>query len=592
MSSTEGFEEADKLQGRWMADGITEKPEAKPREIKYSVEDKPPFWQALLLILQHVLTVSGALVIPSLIARESGGTAEDSRHLVSVSLLAMGFGTILQANRRVGSGYLCTAVCGAEFVPASILAIKLGGYGMLSGMLVLTALFQACCVPVITRLRHLFPVEVTGVVIFMTGISLVKYSATGFLGIHDKEFFVNGGAMLVAMLTLALLVTACVWGRGVVRQYALLAGVIGGGVLSHFINAAPTSPDAVVTQASLFAVPLPGLNGWSWNPALMGPFLIAGLCSVLGTLGNITACQKINTVNWRRPDMGRLSRGVLAESLGNLMGGLFGSAGLGSSASSAGLGLATGVTSRHIGTGVGLGYIILAFFPGLISRFAELPGPVLDACLVFSVSFIMLAGLQIFLSRMIDIRKTFVIGFSIVAGLYVEMNPGAFHSLPSGAQPFFSSALSISAIVAIVLNLIFRLGMKRTEELRLEPKNDYFTAVKDFLESRGATWGMRRDVVSRAEFALLQYVEMVSELPETPASILIAASFDEFHFDLEISYTGKLIDLCNEMPSLEEDVAEEAWIAGMAGSLVRRHADKVSGVQQGDLAKTRLYFEH
>jgi len=564
----------------------------KPLGIKYGVEDRPPLWQAVLLILQHVLTVSGALVIPALIAREGGSTAGEASHLITVSLLVMGIGTLLQANRRLGSGYLCTAVCGAEFVPASILAIKTGGLPLLSGMLIITALFQALLVPIVTRLRSLFPVEVTGVVVFMTGLSLVRYSMGGFLGTVGGQVFVNGGAMGVSVLTLAILVTACVWGRGVVRQYALLIGIAGGVLLAHFLMPAPISSDGIMGKLPVFAIPFPGQRSLAWNPALLGLFLIAGFCSMLGTLGNVTACQKINTVDWRRPDMPRLGRGVLAEALGNLAGGFFGSVGLGSSASSAGLSLATGVTSRCIGTGVGLGYIGLAFFPGLISRFALLPGPVLDACLVFSISFIMLAGFQILMSRMIDARKTFVIGFSIVAGLFVEMNPAIRGSASAALQPLLGSALSISAIVALTLNLLFRLGVKKTAELRLGEESDHYPVINRFIEEQGAAWGVRKDVIDRAGFAILQYVEALSGMRTRPDAIGVKAHFDEFHLDIEIAYPGKQVDLPVVMPSPDEMLADDAGVTKMAGYLVRRHADRVSTDQSGDTVRVRLSFDH
>ena len=566
--------------------------DSKPLGIKYGVEDRPPLWQAALLILQHVLTVSGALVIPALIAREGGSTAGEASHLIAVSLLAMGIGTLFQANRRLGSGYLCTAVCGAEFVPASILAIKTGGLPLLSGMLIITALFQILLVPVVTRLRSLFPVEVTGVVVFMTGLSLVRYSMGGFLGVVNGQVFANSGAMGVSVLTLALLVTACVWGRGVIRQYALLIGIAGGVLLSHLLAPGTNPSPGIVGGLPVFAIPFPGPRGLAWSPALLGLFLIAGFCSLLGTLGNVTACQKINTVDWRRPDMPRLGRGVLAEALGNLVGGFFGSAGLGSSASSAGLSLATGVTSRCIGTGVGLGYLCLAFFPGLISRFALLPGPVLDACLVFSISFIMLAGFQILMSRMIDARRTFVIGFSIVAGLFVEMNPAIRGSASAAWQPFLGSALSVSAIVALVLNLLFRLGVKKTAELRLDEEPDHTPAIHRFLEEQGAAWGVRREVIDRAGFATLQYVEALSGPRTRPDAIGVKARFDEFHLDIEIAHPGRRVDLPMVMPSPDEMLADDAGVAKMAGYLVRRHADRVSTEQQGDTVRVKLAFDH
>ena len=85
---------------------------------------------------------------------------------------------------------------------------------------------------------------------------------------------------------------------------------------------------------------------------------------------------------------------------------------MGQSTSSAnvGLSIATGATSRRIGFACGGILIVLAFVPKLAVLFAIMPSPVIGALLFFAASFMIVAGVQILTSRMMDARKTFVVG--------------------------------------------------------------------------------------------------------------------------------------------------------------------------------------
>ncbi|MBE9592833.1 MAG: xanthine permease, partial [Proteobacteria bacterium] len=93
----------------------------KPPELVYGVEDKPPLLTYLLLGLQHVTIISIGLILPVVIVRAIGGTPEQTEFFVSMSLLASGVGTILQALKKkgIGSGYLCPSICGPSYLPAS-----------------------------------------------------------------------------------------------------------------------------------------------------------------------------------------------------------------------------------------------------------------------------------------------------------------------------------------------------------------------------------------------------------------------------------------------------------------------------------------
>lgn len=54
-------------------------------------------------------------------------------------------------------------------------------------------------------------------------------------------------------------------------------------------------------------------------------------------MGDITTCQKINDVEWKRPDMKNIGGGILSDGLSAIVSGLVG--GMGQSTSSSNVGL-------------------------------------------------------------------------------------------------------------------------------------------------------------------------------------------------------------------------------------------------------------
>ena len=54
--------------------------------------------------------------------------------------------------------------------------------------------------------------------------------------------------------------------------------------------------------------------------------------------------------------------------------------------------------------------ILLAFLPKLAAVFAVMPDPVMGAILVYVACYMILAGIQVITSRMLDARRIFVVG--------------------------------------------------------------------------------------------------------------------------------------------------------------------------------------
>jgi len=98
-----------------------------------------------------------------------------------------------------------------------------------------------------------------------------------------------------------------------------------------------------------------------------------------------------------------------------------------------------------------------------------MPPPVMAAALLFTAMFIMIGGVQIISSRILDPRRTLVIGMGMTAYIVVAVFPAAFTGVPGWMEPLVTSPLVLATIVALFLNLVFRIGIRRTVALEIEP---------------------------------------------------------------------------------------------------------------------------
>lgn len=560
--------------------------------ILYGVNDRPPLLASLLLGLQHVSIYCISLTIPLLIVSHVDGPEADAAFLVSMCLLGGGIGSMLQALRRgpVGSGYLCPQVCGPSFLSASTMAYASGGLALLAGMTVLAGSAESLFSRVVNRLRVLFPAEVLGLIVAMVGITVVHMAGESFLGMDHGETAIDLPEMAVAVWTLALMVGLNVYSKGRLKLFCALLGMLVGYATAYFAGMLPMDQIHAHLDAPWFALPLAHHEGFGFNVHMVLPFIIAMLCSSLKSVGDLTLCQKINDPEWSRPDMGSIRKGILADGLGCVVAGLLGGMGQSTSSSNVGLSLATGATSRFIAFSMGGIMILLSFCPKLAVIFAFLPRPVIGAVLLFALSFMIVAGIQIIMTRMLDARKTFVVGLSMIFGLMVDMMPQAFEGLPEALAAVFSSSLSTATISAVVLNLIFRIGIRRSVSEAILP-GDAPAKVFSFLEHAGKTWGANRRTVNRAAAAISEFLEAMEGTEEGRRTVDLVASYDEFSIRMELRYTGDPVHL-PEQPPIMEDLGGEATIGSQfAGHMVRYYSGRVKEDLDGTDNLLVLTFE-
>ncbi|STE83853.1 putative purine permease [Escherichia coli] len=92
-------------------------------DLIFELEDRPPFHQALVGAITHLLAIFVPMVTPALIVGAALQlSAETTAYLVSMAMIASGIGTWLQVNRYgiVGSGLLSIQSVNFSFVTVMI----------------------------------------------------------------------------------------------------------------------------------------------------------------------------------------------------------------------------------------------------------------------------------------------------------------------------------------------------------------------------------------------------------------------------------------------------------------------------------------
>ncbi|MBU8543176.1 MULTISPECIES: solute carrier family 23 protein [Roseomonadaceae] len=550
----------------------------------------PPgiLWPAAL---QHIGLGSVTLVFPLIVADAAGADPGMLSSYLSLAMLALGIGTLLQAWGRhgVGSGFLLPSVFTAIYLPPTLIAAQLGGLGAVAAMTLVAGVTQVLLSFAVKRLRPWLPTELVGLVVLMIGVSLGLLALRLMLGFGPG---MDRGTDDLPATAVALLVIigATIWGGPRWRPVAVLAGLVLGfathvaGVLAM---GGTLLPVPVAWHLPHWPVAMPALE-WTLLPG----FAMGALACLVRVCGDVVACQRATDPQWRRPDYGQMRAGALADGLGTCMAGLLGVPGVNSYTASVGLAIATGVTARRVGLAVGALWIGLALVPGAAAVVLAVPRGVLGAALFFAAAFIAVTGMGIVTQRLMDARRTLVVGVALVIGLSYDAAPQIFVGLPPAARLLVSSSLVLAMVVALGLVAAFRIGTAQQRRLVWRPE-DGAAVLQDFAHQSGAAWGARAEVVARLEAALEEVAQALPGLLAPGAAVELAARFDEFNLDVTLRWAGEALLPADGSPPSLEDAEDAALAARLAALMLRRAADRATeAVLPDGRQELRLHYDH
>lgn len=432
-------------------------------QYEYSVNQVPPAGHLFISSIQHVLLMVISLVLPILFASQINGTAEFAATLIAFSMLAAGLGSIIQSVGLpfIGSGYLCPNVCGPSYFSLSLSAAWAGGLPLMRGMIIIAGLVEMAIAPIIQKLKRVFPTFIVGLVVAMVGVSIISQSITSFFGLAFRDDAIQSLDIFVGMFSLMVMVLANLWGKGFVKMYCLLIGILSGWILALLLIPEYWHNLAAVKDFPLFALPAigPEFRGITFDFKMIIPFVVIAISGSLKSFGNLLAAQKISEPELQEPNFVPIRKGLLADGFSTALAGLLGGMAVDTSSSNIGLAGATKVLSRWISVGAGVIFVILAFFPKFITILSLMPKPVMGASIIFAGSFMICTGLLEMFGEEWNPRKTFVVGISLFFGLSTAFLPSLYARAPHFIQTFFTDPLPTTTIVAVVLNQIFNLDI-------------------------------------------------------------------------------------------------------------------------------------
>ena len=534
--------------------------------ITYAVDAVPPRRITWLNALQHISLSAVTLIFPRIVAEAAGADPETITRYVSLAMVAMGTATLIQAfgRRGIGSGCLLLGHCTILYVPFAVAAAQSGGLGAVAGLTIVAGLTEMALSRCIRPLRAWISPEIIGVVITLLGIML------GVLGLKLMIGAGPGGAagpleMAAAAIALATIIAAAIWGTPGLRSLAVLVGVAAGCAAWVVLEIAIGDIGAA-TRDVAFVLPVWPLATPSFPLQFLPGFLIGALACFIRAIADLTACQQLADPNWKAPDFRNIRAGTLADGMGTVVAGIAGVLGSNTYSGSVGLAAANGVIARRVGIAAGIGWIVLGLTPGAASLLYAIPAGILGAACFYSATFTIKMGIGMLAQRLVDARRTLVIGSAIVISVLTPDLRGHLDLPPLGMQ-VLNSPLAVAMIAALALNAMLRLGIPRDASLRW--RLDDAGALKDFAETQGRAWAARVDLIRRAGNFLEEFAALAPRVVMRGSDAGLELRYDETGLQIELSWQGEPL-------TLDGPVNTDADDGALQIALMRHWADEIS----------------
>ncbi|MCK0140712.1 nucleobase:cation symporter-2 family protein [Aliiroseovarius sp. F47248L] len=442
----------------------------------------PPLHKAIPLGIQHVLAMFVSNVTPAIIVAGAAGFGFGSNspdfpellYLIQMSMLFAGVATLLQTITLGPVGAALPIVQGTSFAFLPIMIPLVAGKGVdalaaLFTGVIIGGIFHAFIGTFVGKLRFALPPLVTGLVVTMIGLALVKvgiqYAAGGVPAIGTPEYgsLLNwSAALIVILVTLGLKFFT----KGMLSISAVLIGLIVGYVYSIMVGM--LSFEAIAgswNNSAAFALPQPFKYGFELSAAAIIGFCLMAFISAIETVGDVSGITKGGA--GREATEEEIQGATYADGIGTAIAGMFGAFPNTSFSQNVGLIAMTGVMSRHVVTCGAIFLIICGLIPKVGGVIRTVPIEVLGGGVIVMFGMVVAAGISMLSDVDWNRRNMVIFAIALSIGLGLQLEPGALQHMPDTARILLTSGLLPAALIAIVLNLILpeELADESTEEV-------------------------------------------------------------------------------------------------------------------------------
>ena len=486
----------------------------------HPVDEKLPTGRLTALGLQHVLVMyAGAVAVPLIVGRALRLTPEQVTMLIQADLFCCGLVTLIQAfgaTRQFGIRLpVMMGVTFASVAPMVAMANaspNVEGAGQIFGAIIGAGIVSMLLAPVVSRMLRFFPPVVTGTIIAVIGISLMRVGINWVFGnpfgptapqvvdpAHAQWLatvkslggaavapgaIASGAAsapalvpplppglalvgtvpnpkyaqlthMGIAAISLVSIMLIAKYARGFVANISVLLGIVIAAVIATSMGLMSFDK---VAKANWFDLVLPfEIATPTFDPVLILTMSLVMIVVMIESTGMFLALSEMTgkPINQRQ-----LAAGLRVDGLGTLIGGIFNTFPYTSFSQNVGLVGVTGVKSRYVCVAAGVILMLLGMFPKMAALVESLPTFVLGGAGLVMFGMVAATGIRILAA--VDFKTNrnnlFIVAVSIGVGMIPLVAPRYLQWLPHAIHPLIESGILLASMSAVGLNLFFNGG--------------------------------------------------------------------------------------------------------------------------------------
>ena len=407
-----------------------------------------------VLGLQHLFAMFGATVLVPAITGLN----------VSTTLLFAGLGTLLFhliTGRKVpaflGSSFAFLGAYGLVTASGQNIPLTYSGFGVaVAGLLylVLALLFKVFGTK---KVMQFFPPIVTGPIIICIGLSLAGSAITN-----------CATNWLVALVAIAVVVIANIFGKGMIKIVPILLGVVASYVFAMIVDpAARANVAAKVSEAAWVGLPIVweetalSIFGKNLDVSMLITAVITiapiSLATIVEHVGDMCAISSTVGKNYVA-DPG-LHRTLVGDGLATTLSALFGGPANTTYGENTGVLALSKVYDPKVVRLAAIFAIVLSFCPKFAALIVAMPAATMGGVSLVLYGMISAVGVRNVVENQVDFTKSrnvLIAAMVLCLAIGIKYSPvtGGAITFPIGAVTISLSGLAVAAIVGIVMNAV------------------------------------------------------------------------------------------------------------------------------------------
>lgn len=471
----------------------------------HPVDEVLPTPKLFTLGLQHVLVMyAGAVAVPLIVGRALRLDPADVAFLISADLFVCGIVTLIQSlGATQWFGIRLPVMMGVTFAavgPMVAMANAQGGHEgarAIFGAIIAAGIISIIIAPFVSRMLRFFPPVVTGTIILVIGVSLMRIGINWIFGnpvgptapqiinpdhaawlqaVTDgvaagtitgvpevpqglglaarlnNPLYAPLGNIAISAIVLAAILLIAKFGKGFVANISVLLGIVVGAVIAVALGKMTFEK---VGNADWFGLITPFHFGMPTFDAVM--IITMTLVMIVVMIESTGMFLALGDMTGKKVDQPALSAGLRTDGLGTLIGGIFNTFPYTSFSQNVGLVGVTGIKSRFVCVAGGLILIVLGLVPKMGALVESLPTMVLGGAGLVMFGMVAATGIRILAA--VDFAKNrnnlFIVAVSVGFGMIPLIAPNFKMWMPHSIHPLIESGILLAAVSAVLLNAFF-----------------------------------------------------------------------------------------------------------------------------------------